>query len=134
MPFVIAKKAKDQSLSEILQERLQVLCLAPVDVGGSGDGLFKAVSHQLHSAPDMHKNLRLIAISHAANPALCEQTVAASGFDWETYLERMSIEGIWCDNIIIQAVANSLSCVVHITHAFRSSEEPILVVPVNECS
>lgn len=31
---------------------------------------------------------------------------------WDNYVQEMSKQGTWCDNIIIQAEANALSCTI----------------------
>ena len=36
---------------------------------------------------------------------------------WENYIQQMSTPGIWCDNIIIQAVANGHNFIIHITES-----------------
>ena len=118
---------------EVLSQRLQQLGLAPFDVGGAGDCFFRAVSHQYYATPDLHRRVRLSAIMHMReNSALYSESVLAHGYDWETYLGRMSTQGIWSDSIIVQAVANSLSAVIYIVHAFHLSQEPIIINPISE--
>jgi hypothetical protein len=38
----------------------------------------------------------------------------------------MSQPGTWCDNIIIQAVANALSCTIHITDSSPNANATIV--------
>ena len=40
--------------------------------------------------------------------------------------EEMSQPGTWCDNIIIQAGANALSCTIHITDSSRNANATIV--------
>ena len=42
----------------------------------------------------------------------------------------MSNQGTWCDNIIIQAVANAFNCVIYITESNINSPEATIVTPV----
>lgn len=42
----------------------------------------------------------------------------------------MSKQGAWCDNIIIQAVANALNCIIHITESNLNSQESTVITPV----
>ena len=42
----------------------------------------------------------------------------------------MSTAGTWCDNIIIQAVANSLKCVIHITESDVNKPEGTVIYPL----
>ena len=49
---------------QCLSERLSHLGLKPLDVGGSGDCFFKAVSHQLYQTPALHARVRMAGIDH----------------------------------------------------------------------
>jgi hypothetical protein len=44
---------------------------------------------------------------------------------------EMSKQGTWCDNVIIQAVANALSCIIHITDSNPNTINATIVAPVN---
>ena len=43
----------------------------------------------------------------------------------------MSKQGTWCDNVIIQAIANALSCIIHITDSNPNNFNATIVTPVN---
>lgn len=43
----------------------------------------------------------------------------------------MSKQGTWCDNIIIQAVANALSCTIHITDSDLNAINATIITPLN---
>ena len=43
----------------------------------------------------------------------------------------MSRPDTWCDNVIIQAVANALCCVIHITNSNITSAEATIISPVH---
>ena len=117
----------------LLTSRLQCLELAPFDVGGSGDCFFKAVSHQLYNTPDLHLRVRMSAVAHIReNFHLYSDIVTAQGQNWEHYLSQMGTQGTWSDNMIVQAVATSMSYVIYIIHAFVTSDEPIIVYPFNQ--
>ena len=84
-----------------------------LDVGGSGDCFFKAISHQYYGTPDHHIAIRQAGVSYLEqHPDLFIESVADNS--WKSYLQRMATPGTWCDNIIIQAVANQLNFVIHI--------------------
>lgn len=98
----------DRLVNRLCQKVLQAL-----DIGGSGDCFFKAISHQYYDTPDLHIAVRQAGVSYLEqHPGLFIETVSENS--WKTYLQRMATPGIWCDNIIIQAVANKLNCVIHI--------------------
>ena len=42
----------------------------------------------------------------------------------------MSTPGKWCDNIIIQAVANAHNCVIHITESDINKPDGTIITPV----
>lgn len=49
---------------------------------------------------------------------------------WENYIQQMSTLGTWCDNIIIQAVANAHNCVIHITESDINKPDGTIITPV----
>ena len=56
--------------------------------------------------------------------------IAAVNFDsWQTYLQRMATPGTWCDNLIIQAVANQFNCVIHIIESGLSCRNGTTIMP-----
>ena len=109
-------------------ERLAHISLMPYDVGGSGDCFFKSVSHQLYGTPDLHFQIRMAGIRHLNDhPQLYIESI--SNNCWENYIQQMSTLGTWCDNIIIQAVANAHNCVIHITESdINKPDGTILII------
>jgi hypothetical protein len=97
-----------------LKERLLRKNLQPYDVGGSGDCFFRSVSHQLFGTPDKHLQVRLSGVNNLRDYPhyYIEFNVDSS---WLNYLNTMSTPGVWCDHIIIQAVANALLLIVLLT-------------------
>jgi len=41
----------------------------------------------------------------------------------------MSTAGTWCDNLVIQAVAKALNCVIYIVQSYIQSSQPITITP-----
>ena len=96
-----------------LTERLSLKGLQPFDVGGCGDCFFRAISHQYYGTPEFHTQVRQAGINNLeAHPELFIESIGTDS--WKTCLQRMAAPGTWCDNIIIQAIANELNCVIHI--------------------
>ena len=113
-----------------LTERLAAIGLKPVDVGGQGDCFFKSVSHQIHGDAGLHFQIRMAGIRYLRDHA--EMFIhSVTGETWDTYISRMSTIGTWCDNLIIQAVANTLNCVIHIVSSEVNSES-IIITPLSE--
>ena len=100
-----------------LIERLAKKGLQPHDVRGQGDCFFRSVSHQLFDRPDRHLEIRLAAVDHVRcyPEQYIEFVNAYVHTSWLNYLAKMSTPGEWCDNIIVQATANSFNCIINIT-------------------
>ena len=114
---------------DCLTERLRLIGLIPHDVGGFGDCFFKSVSHQLYRTADLHLEIRMAGIGHLQSyPELYIESI--SNDHWNNYIQQMSKQGTWCDNIIMQAVANAYNCVIHITQSNINSPESTILTPV----
>jgi len=113
-----------------LSDTLENISLMPHDVGGSGDCFFKSVSDRLYGTCDLHFHICLSGIAHLNNhPELyVESIVDDTG---ENYVKQMSSAGTWCDNVIIQAVANSHNCVIHITESDFNKPDATIIYPAS---
>ena len=113
-----------------LSDKLKHISLMPYDVGGSGDCFFRSVSHQLYGTADLHFQIRLSGIAHLNNhPELYVESIVDD--TWENYVKQMSNSGTWCDNVIIQAVANSHNCVIHITESDFNKPDGTIIYPAS---
>ncbi|CAH3173109.1 unnamed protein product, partial [Porites lobata] len=118
---------------DCLTERLRLIGLIPHDVGGFGDCFFKSVSHQLYRTADLHLEIRMAGIGHLQSyPELYIESI--SNDHWNNYIQQMSKQGTWCDNIIMQAVANAYNCVIHITQSNINSPESTILTPLHYVS
>lgn len=71
-----------------------------------------SVSHQPYGTPEF----RMAGINHInSRPEIYIESFSDNS--WENYIQQMSTPGIWCDNIIIQAVANAPNFIIHITES-----------------
>ena len=112
-----------------LVQKLELIGLEPLDVGGLGACFFKSVAHQLYQTTDLHYEIRTAGISHMnSHPELYIESIANTSF--ENYINEMSRPDTWCDNIIMQAVANALCCVMHITDCNIAATEATVKTPV----
>lgn len=110
-------------VNRLLQKGLQ-----PFDVGGCGDCFFRSVSHQYYGSPDFHIEIRQAGVKYLIeHPELLVESVSENS--WQMYLQRMNTPGTWCDNLIIQAVANELHCVIHIIESRLSCLEGSTITP-----
>ena len=92
----------------LLEQRLGHFQLRSLDIGGAGDCFFRAVSHQLYGDPSHHLDIRAAGIAYMReNPARFIES--NTDYSWEQYLNSMSMQGTWCDGLIIQAVADQLN-------------------------
>ena len=103
--------------------------LRPLDVAGDGNCFFiKAVSHQLGGTPDCHFAIRDAGIQYLRDhpEEFIESNVANS---WLGYLNTMSMQGTWCDGLIVQAVANALGITLHIIESHQNFTERTIIEP-----
>ena len=102
--------------------------LQALDCGSSGDCFFKSISHQYYGTPEFHHLIRQAGVHYLEqHPELFIETLTDGS--WTTYLKRMAAPGTWCDNNIIQAVANQLNCVIHIIESRISNPEGTTITP-----
>lgn len=83
------------------------------NVAGDGNCLFHAVARQLGNLT--HQELRALAVNY-----ILEHLEDFDGFmaeDVGSYIDAMSREGTWADNLIIQALANVLGININIFRA-----------------
>ena len=88
----------------LINFRLWQLGLRPLDVGGAGDCFSRAVSRQLYGDPRHHLHVRQFGINYLrANPGHFIESNTENS--WNESLTNMSLQGSWCDALIVQAVA-----------------------------
>ena len=112
----------------MLAFRLARLGLRPLDVGGAGDCFFRAVSHQLYGTAAYHLEVRAVGLVHLRYESFTESNIE---YSWLGYLNNMSRQGTWCDNLIIQAAANALNCTIYITESAENFAESNVIHPAN---
>ena len=81
-----------------------------------GDCFFASMGHTLFQNPDSHFQIRTAGITHLTNiPSLYIENIVL--MLWDRYIQKMSKPATCCDNIIMQAVAYALFCIIHITES-----------------
>lgn len=126
----VTEKQQEIGIMSTLEKRLLAKNLIPFDVGGGGDCFFKAVSHQLYQNPNFHQDVRQAGVNYiCAHPEQFIESV--SDKSWLEYINNMSLCGTWCDAIIVQAVANALSCVIDITESAVNFSLTTIVQPTH---
>ena len=74
----------------------------------------------------LHARVRMAGIDHLiTHSELFRKYV--TDISWESYIVQMSTLGTWCDNIIVQAVANALNCMIHITQS--NNHDSVIISP-----
>ena len=113
-----------------LSHKLECLGLKPLDVGGSGDCFFRAVSHQIYQNPDYHMKVRSAGVNYIQlHP---EQFIESIANDcWLDYIHKMSMQGTWCDGLIVQAVSDALNCKIQIIESADGFADRTVIHPVN---
>lgn len=114
----------------ILENKLALIGRLPFECGSSsGDCFFASMAHGLYCNPGLHFQIRSAGIAHMiSNPELYVESLGDKS--WEHYIHEMSKQGTWCDNIIMQAVANALSCTIHITDSNPNASSATIITPV----
>lgn len=109
-----------------MELRLAELGRVPVNVLGDGNCFFRAVSYQLYNTPEYHLYICFLGIQHLQHyPELyIERNYEQS---WQYYVHNMARQGTWADNIIIQAVANSLNVTINIIDS-NANFSPVTVI------
>ena len=73
---------------------------------------FRAVAHQLYGEPNFHLNIRALGVYYLREHP--ERFIESNSENsWLEYLTNMSQQGTWCDNLIIQALADKLNVRIH---------------------
>ena len=117
----------------LLNTRLIRHGLIPLDVGGSGDCFFRSVSHQLYGNCSHHLEIRTAGVEYLrANPERFIESYVGSS--WLQYLSSMSMTQTWADNIIIQAVADSMNLNIHIIESSENFAEITVIRGANSLS
>ncbi len=117
-------------LWNVLKNKLDLIGQEPYDCQSSpGNCFFASLGHALYRKPSAHFQIRNAGITHLVNnPELYIESLADRS--WESYIQDMSQPGTCCDNIIMQAVANALSCTIHITDS-STNANPTIINPVS---
>ena len=104
--------------------------MRPQDVGGGGDCFFRAVSHQLYGDPSHHWYVRQAGIHYLReNPEHFIESNTQNS--WNEYLTNMSLQGSWCDALIVQAVAESQNLRINIVESHENFAHTTLIEPVH---
>ena len=112
----------------LLNLRLHRLGLRPVDVGGDGDCFFRAVSHQLYGDPNHHLLIRQAGVQFLSNNP--ERFIESSTENsWNEYIKNMSMQGTWCDALIVQAIADCQNVLIHIIESHENFAGETLIQP-----
>ena len=112
----------------VLRYRMLRHGLQPLDVGGAGDCLFKAVSHQLYGDSNHHLEIRATAVRFLSdNPERFIESVVET--TWAQYLSNMSKQGTWADNIVIQSISDAMRLKIHIIESSQNFTEVTTIEP-----
>ena len=125
-----AQCAKQVNSVSLLESRLSELGRIPVNVLGDGNCFFRAVSCQLYNTPEYHLYIRSLGVQHLLHHP---ELYIESNFEysWQNYMDNMARQGTWADNIIIQAVANSLNITINIIESDANFSPVTVINPVN---
>ncbi len=101
-----------------------------IEIEGDGNCLFRAISHQLYLNEEYHEQLRYFCVEHLKkHQKRFEKFIVDCKFD--DYIEEMSKNGTWADDIEIRAMEEILDRNIHI-YSSNSINPKDYLVPVNE--
>ena len=114
----------------LLESRLSQLGRLPVSVSGDGNCFFHAVSCQLYNTSEYHFYIRILGVQHLLHHP---ELYIESNFEqsWQSYVNNMAKQGTWADNIIIQAVANSLNVTINMVESNANFSPVTVINPIN---
>ena len=114
------------SSTMLLNFQLHQLGLRLLDMGGTGDCFFRAVSHQLYGDPSHHLKIKQGGINYLRTKPenFIESNTHSS---WDDYLVNMSLQGSWCDAIIVQVIAESQNLRIHIVESNENFSDTTLI-------
>ena len=89
---------------------------------------FRAVSHQLYGDPNHHLLIRQAGVQYLSNnpERFIESNTENS---WNEYINNMSMQGTWCDALIVQAVADCQNVAIHIIESHENLAGETLIGP-----
>ena len=111
-----------------LRKRLAKFNLQSVEIQGDENCFFRSVSHQLFATDEFHDDIRAAGIKQIIeNPENFIESITDESFI--AYIKNMSTPGVWCDNIIIQAVSNAYNCEIIIHESAKNFQELTAIHP-----
>lgn len=112
--------SSDVGLGSLFNCRLHRHGLRALDIGRQGDCLFRTIAFQLHSGANYHSEIR------------AERFIEfVEDMAWSDYISNMSMQGTWGDNVIMQAIADTLNLRIHIVESIERFSEITLVEGLN---
>lgn len=84
-------------------EELRKESMAVTDIKGDGNCLFRAMSHQLYGDEEYHAQIRALCMQYIRQEQAFFQDYITE--DIEQYAERKERDGIWGDDVEIQALS-----------------------------
>lgn len=98
---------------KMLEKRLTSIGCELIEIVGDGNCLFRSISCNLFKKQKYHMYVRKRCVEHMKN---CheEYSVYFENKEFEKYLNDMSKNGHWGDELCIKATADAFECVVYI--------------------
>lgn len=110
------------------ENKIRQFNLAVVKIIPDGNCLFRAVAHQVFDNEDMYPELREQCMDHIANDRAFYHPFMG-GQDFNTYIAQMRQNGVWADNLEIQALSEMLKAEIQV---FHTQSIPIVIFAENQ--
>eukprot|EP00003_Mantamonas_plastica_P024738 TRINITY_DN4675_c0_g4_i1.p1 TRINITY_DN4675_c0_g4~~TRINITY_DN4675_c0_g4_i1.p1 ORF type:complete len:316 (+),score=91.47 TRINITY_DN4675_c0_g4_i1:96-1043(+) len=105
-----------------LRDRLASHGLEQVGISGDGNCQFAAIAHQMTGDDKQHLEIRSQVVSHIANNRSKYINFVPNDVGFDRYVEIMSAEGTWGDNLTLQAAADAFGIPIMIITSANDSE------------
>jgi hypothetical protein len=121
--------------AEINKERIFIQTLQTkgfhiIEIEGDGNCLFRAISHQLYLNEEYHEQLRHLCCEHLKKHSNRFDKFIVD-IKFSEYIQEMSKNGTWADDIEIRAMEELLDRNIHI-YSSNSTNPKDYLIPVNE--
>jgi len=98
----------------LLAERLECLQMDMREMDDDGNCQFRALSYELFGTQDRHKEVRQLATRHMEKSPDLYQVFFEEEHEFKTYLEGMTKNGVWGDELTLRAVADAIGVKIHV--------------------
>ena len=99
---------------QLMKERLQFLKLRMIEMDDDGNCQFRAISYELYGTQSLHLYVRRKIIDHMKEKCHSFSLYVGDEEEWYEYLQQMSLDQTWGDELTVCAAAQVFNVNVHV--------------------